>query len=234
MKLIKTTSVILLAMLSVILCSSCGGEAAPTVTPTPVPTQFTEEVPVRSEDVLLLVNPWNPIPEDYGVALRTLDNGQSVADACYEALMQMLDDCAAAGYQAEVCSGYRNIALQTQLYENKVSRLMYEGYSRKNAERTAATEVAYPGTSEHHTGLAVDIVDAANGNLDETQEQMPAQQWLMENCHRYGFILRYPEGKSEITGIIYEPWHYRYVGTEAARVIHEEGLCLEEYLEEYE
>ena len=130
-----------------------------------------------------------------------------------------------------VCSGYRNIVLQTQLYENKVSRLTQDGYSRRDAERLAATEVASPGTSEHHTGLAVDIVDAANYNLDETQAQMPAQQWLLENCHRYGFILRYPKDKSNITGIIYEPWHYRYVGSDAAWVIHEQGLCLEEYLE---
>ena len=234
MKYIMRTAVILLVLLLWSLCSSCQGSSVPTVTPTPVPVVLEEEVPVKLEDVLILVNPWNPIPESYGVTLQTLDNGQSVSDVCYDALRQMLADCAAAGYQADVCSGYRNIVQQTQLYENKVSRVVREGYSRKEAERIAATEVAYPGASEHHTGLAVDLVDAANYQLEETQEQMPAQQWLMANCDRYGFVLRYPEGKSDITGIIYEPWHYRYVGKEAAEIMHREGLCLEEYLELYQ
>ena len=93
------------------------------------------------------------------------------------------------------------------------------------------TVVALPGTSEHQTGLALDIVDAGYQELDEAQENTPVQQWLMRNSWRYGFILRYPTGKSNITGIIYEPWHYRYVGRDAARAIYESGLCLEEYLE---
>ena len=90
--------------------------------------------------------------------------------------------------------------------------------------------MAIPGTSEHQLGLAVDIVDKHSQVLDNSQADTPAQQWLMEHSWEYGFILRYPEGKSEITGIIYEPWHYRYVGKEAAAEIHELGLCLEEYL----
>lgn len=203
----------------------------PHPTPTPVAVDFST---TENQEPLLLVNPWNPISEDYGVTLRPLENGQSVSAQCYDALMQMLSDCTAAGHKAEVCSGYRNIALQTQLYEDKVSRVMQEGHSRREAERIAAMEVARPGTSEHHTGLAVDLVDSDYCSLDETQAQMPAQQWLMANCSRYGFILRYPEGKSEITGIIYEPWHYRYVGVEAATRIYAEGLCLEEYLNQYQ
>ena len=88
-----------------------------------------------------------------------------------------------------------------------------------------------PGTSEHETGLAVDLVDENNQNLDETQEQTAVQQWMIAHSWEYGFVLRYPNGKSDVTGIIYEPWHYRYVGKEAAREIHETGLCLEEYLQ---
>jgi len=102
-----------------------------------------------------------------------------------------------------------------------------------DAERIAATEVARPGTSEHHTGLAVDIIDADYPVLDDTQEQRPTQQWLMENSWRYGFVLRYPTGKTDITGIIYEPWHYRYVGEETAKLMEEQDLCLEEYLDIY-
>ena len=91
--------------------------------------------------------------------------------------------------------------------------------------------MAIPGTSEHQLGLAMDIIDSANWKLDESQAKMPTQIWLMENSWRYGFILRYPDGTSEQTGIIYEPWHYRYVGKEIAAEIFELDVCLEEYLE---
>ena len=95
-----------------------------------------------------------------------------------------------------------------------------------------SSAVAAPGTSEHELGLAVDIFSEENTILDESQERSETQQWLMEHCWEYGFILRYPKDKSEITGIIYEPWHYRYVGVDAAKDITENDLCLEEYLEQ--
>ena len=98
------------------------------------------------------------------------------------------------------------------------------------APTEAAKSVAIPGTSEHQLGLAVDLVDANYGYLNEYQAETPTQQWLMENSWQFGFILRYPVDKSEITGIIYEPWHYRYVGKENAKDIYESGLCLEEWL----
>ena len=107
---------------------------------------------------------------------------------------------------------------------------MGQGYSREAAEAEAGKVVAVPGTSEHQLGLALDIVDLNNQNLDTSQEDTPVQKWLIEHSWEYGFILRYPNDKSEITGIIYEPWHYRYVGRDAAREIHERGVCLEEYL----
>ncbi len=103
--------------------------------------------------------------------------------------------------------------------------------TESRAKEEAFHTVAKPGTSEHHLGLAVDIVDGNHQLLDETQEHTAVQQWLMDNSWKYGFILRYPTGKSEITGIIYEPWHYRYVGVKAAGEIHRNGLCLEEYLD---
>ena len=98
------------------------------------------------------------------------------------------------------------------------------------AEQEAARWVARPGASEHQAGLAVDIVDISYQLLDEAQEDTPVQQWLMAHCADYGFILRYPTDKSALTGVAYEPWHYRYVGAEAARAIMDGGLCLEEYL----
>ena len=91
--------------------------------------------------------------------------------------------------------------------------------------------MARPGTSEHQAGLAVDIVDKSYQLLDERQEDTAVQKWLMEHCAEYGYILRYPTEKSALTGVGYEPWHYRYVGEEAAREIMSRGLCLEEYLE---
>lgn len=180
---------------------------------------------------LILVNPWNPVPDNYQVELVGLDNKQSADKRCYTELKNMLDDCRQAGLSPVICSSYRTYERQRYLYERQVERLVSQGYSRDKAEKEAATSNAVPGTSEHQTGLAFDIVDRGNQNLDESQEDTPVQKWLMENSWRYGFILRYPEDKSEITGIIYEPWHYRYVGKEAAKEIYERKICLEEYLE---
>lgn len=98
-------------------------------------------------------------------------------------------------------------------------------------QKQAATEVAVPGTSEHQLGLAVDLVDASYQVLDEAQASTPAQQWLVAHCWEYGFILRYPAEKQDITGIIYEPWHYRYVGRDHAQAIRQSGQCLEEFLQ---
>ena len=108
--------------------------------------------------------------------------------------------------------------------------MIVQGYSEENARTEAGKVVAVPGTSEHQLGLAVDIVDIENQILDEDQEKTAVQKWLMKNSWRYGFILRYPNDKSNITGIIYEPWHYRYVGKEAAKEIYDLDVCLEEYL----
>lgn len=130
-----------------------------------------------------------------------------------------------------ICSSYRTQAKQQELYENKLQRLIEEGYSYENAVTEAGTVVAVPGTSEHQTGLALDIVDASYQILDQGQEDTLVQQWLIEHSWEYGFVLRYPNAKSEITGIIYEPWHYRYVGREAAREMTELDLCLEEYVD---
>ena len=180
---------------------------------------------------ILLVNPWNAIPDDYEVELITYSGRHKVAVECYDALKQMLADCKAAGYTAIVCSAYRTHDYQAQLYENQVKKQMANGLSREEAEVVAATISAFPGTSEHQLGLAVDLVDINYQLLNEQQENTAAQKWLMANSWRYGFNLRYPNGKTEQTGIIYEPWHYRYVGVELATELYESGLCLEEYLE---
>ena len=184
--------------------------------------------------LIILVNPWNYIPENYTVELKQIDSLHQVADVAYRDLEEMLVDCAYAGHQPAICSSYRTQEYQEGLFQRKIQRLLEEHgekYSEEELQSIAARSVAIPGTSEHQLGLAVDIVDNRNWNLNESQASMPTQKWLMDNSWRYGWILRYPNEKSEITGIIYEPWHYRYVGREIAAEIYELGLCLEEYLQ---
>ena len=186
----------------------------------------------EADGLLLLVNPWTPLPEDFVPGeLVPVQNDQAVdARACPD-LQDMLGDMSQAGLSPLICSSYRSQERQQELYDNKVQRVMAEGASREAAQAEAARWVARPGTSEHQTGLAVDIVSLSNQMLDETQESTPEFQWLAENAWKYGFILRYPSDKSEKTDIAYEPWHFRFVGKEAAEEMHDLGLCLEEYLE---
>ena len=179
---------------------------------------------------LFLVNPWNPIPDNYEPELTYLKNGQAVDSRCYPELQQMMDDCRAAGLEPLICASYRTMEKQEALFEDKEARLIQEGCPENEVEAEAAKVAAYPGTSEHQLGLALDIVDVSYQQLDTEQENTPVQQWLMKNSWKYGFVLRYPTDKSNITGIIYEPWHYRYVGKEAAAEMYENKLCLEEYL----
>ncbi len=185
---------------------------------------------------ILLVNPWNYVPEGYEPTLRALPTsisleGKEVDDACYDALVEMMNACKAAGHNVCVVSAYRTHSYQEYLFERQVTKQMANyGYTREEAEKAAATISAIPGTSEHQLGLAVDIVDTQSWELSEIQETLAGQQWLMENSWKYGFILRYPNDTTEETGIIYEPWHYRYVGTEVAAELHESGQTLEAYL----
>lgn len=184
-----------------------------------------------TEDVLLtLVNPWNPLPDDWETELVTLEDGRRIDSRCFDALNEMLEACREAGYDPVICSAYRTQETQQELYDNKVSRLMNEGMDEETAKTEAAKAVAIPGTSEHQLGLAVDIVDYAMQDLTEAQENTDTQKWLMANSWRFGFIHRYPNGKTDITGIIYEPWHYRYVGQDAAQDIFNRDITLEEYL----
>lgn len=191
----------------------------------------TTHIASVSEDWnLILVNPWNEIPDGYKISLADLPNGQSIDFRCYPALVEMMEACRAAGLHPLICSSYRTQEKQEALFQERIDELIRQGYSAGDARTKAATSVARPGTSEHQAGLAVDIVDTSYQALDASQEQTMVQQWLMENSWRYGFILRYPNNKSSLTGIIYEPWHYRYVGKEAAQEIYDRGICLEEYL----
>ena len=187
---------------------------------------------LQKDPLLILVNKWHYLPEDYEVEPVDLDNGQRIGSTCYEKLVRMMADCTEAGGTPIVCSGYRPHWYQVDLFAAQIDRWLYAGYGQEEAEMYAATAVAIPGTSEHELGLAVDIYSSENMDLDESQIYTFTQQWLMENCWRYGFVLRYPKDKSDITGIIFEPWHYRYVGKKHAKKIYDAGICLEEYLDQ--
>ncbi len=190
----------------------------------------TDVKEAEAKKKILLVNPWHPVPKNYTFEAHTLANGLKVDKDCYPQLQEMIDDCRAAGFNPLICSAYRSEEKQQQLFDADVRKYEQQGYSEAAAKKETARSVAVSGTSEHQTGLALDIVDADNPRLTDKQATLPVQKWLMKNCWHYGFILRYPEDKTQITGIIYEPWHYRYVGTKAAREISEHSICLEEYL----
>ena len=181
---------------------------------------------------ILLVNPWSLMPEDYTVELTDIGSGHRVAAHAYGSYREMMDACRAAGHDPVVRSSFRTWGDQEFLYNRRIQRFKDQGYSTEEATELAGTIVAIPGTSEHQLGLALDIVDSRNRNLDESQAETATQQWLMEHSWEYGWILRYPDGTSELTGIIYEPWHYRYVGRELAAELHELDICLEEYLQQ--
>ena len=183
---------------------------------------------------LVLVNNWNPMTEAEAnaVPLAAYNASWDFDERALPHLNQMLDAANAAGCHMWGQSLFRPYSLQAALYQDQVSALLNEGYDQQAAEDEAATVVARPGCSEHNTGLAVDFECADFADLDEGFRDTPAYEWLMAHCAEYGFILRFPQEKEDITGVIYEPWHYRYVGVEAATEIMSRGLCLEEYLDE--
>ena len=221
-----------LAAVSLFAFLSHPGRPAPAVAPSAGEGGASRAASGEADGLLLLVNPWTPLPEDFVPGeLVPVQNDQAVDARAYPDLQDMLGDMSQAGLSPLICSSYRSQERQQELYDNKVQRVMAEGVSLEAAQAEAARWVARPGTSEHQTGLAVDIVSLSNQMLDETQESTPEFQWLAENAWKYGFILRYPSDKSEKTGIAYEPWHFRFVGKEAAAEMHDLGLCLEECLE---
>ena len=191
---------------------------------------ISENIGVDSDELLTLVNAEHPMPSEWQCELVQLNNGQNIDSRAYEDLQQMMDTARAEGYDPYICSSWRSHETQVRLFEEEIQSYKKQGYSEREAEVQAAQWVAVPGTSEHELGLALDIVSVENQRLEESQENTPTQQWLMEHCYEYGFILRYPKDKEDITGIGYEPWHYRYVGQDHARAIHESGVCLEEYV----
>ena len=193
----------------------------------------TEKINSEQSDLLVLVNKDHPLSKDYNIKMKTLDNSDKVvAEIISEDLQKMLEDGTSEGLRFCIASAYRSSQRQQEILDQDIKKLTNNGMTEEEAYEQATRTVMPAGYSEHETGLAVDIVALSNQLLDDSQESTPETQWLQENCYKYGFILRYPKDKTDITGIDYESWHYRYVGKEAAAYIKKHDLTFEEYLEE--
>ncbi len=173
--------------------------------------------------MLMLVNPTHPIEAYTPPELTTLSNGIQIDARIYPALQEMFDAARAAGYAPFTREGFRTFEEQQEIMDVRIARHIAEGYAPDAAKAQAEKYVAIPGKSEHQTGLAVDI-NASDGN------SWALYSWLSEHADEYGFILRYPQGAENTTGYQYEPWHYRYVGKDAAAAITGRNITLEEYL----
>lgn len=219
--------------------ASSAAESMPEATPVPESEPPVSSVPEKvalwaddpeAEWKLRLVNASNPLPEGYAPELRSLPNGKEFDARAFDALEQMLADGNAQGLQLMVCSAYRSIERQDYLFNEMLQDYISRGYSEEEAYRITSTIRTPHGCSEHSSGLAADIVAVHYQMLDDGFAETAEAKWLAANAPEYGFILRYPKGKEDVTGIIFEPWHFRYVGTEYARAITDSGLCFEEWI----
>lgn len=200
--------------------------------------QLISELPesVSHEDWnLILVNPFQALPDNFEIDLVEVDNEQRIDGRIVEAWTSWKDAALAEGHRLFFASGHRDINRQAMNFNRTVQEHMDEGLTEEEAVEKAKEYLTEPGYSEHHTGLALDIVDeewiVSGQGLEPEYDGEASQEWLVSSMADYGFILRYPEGKEEITGINYEPWHFRYVGIENAKFIEENDLTLEEYTE---
>lgn len=191
-------------------------------------------ISIYAEEKLQLINYENILDSNYTptdlITIKNIPTSKEIQvskiidNDLQEMYKQMLNDNINNFF---ITSGYRGYYYQKNLYNNKVQEYLNLGYTKEKAEIEAATIVAKPGTSEHQTGLALDF--SYDGSLEENFEKTEVGKWLAENSYKYGFILRYPKDKTEITKIIYEPWHFRYVGIDLATTLFNKNLCLEEY-----
>lgn len=210
------------------------------------PTAKPADISKHGRNLMLLNNDYE-LPKDFKWDLVYWKNGKSVdalslnsaqydsVDAVDRAAYKPLKDMFAAaekdGVPLELVSAYRSISLQDRLFTRSVNSYMNQGYSKEDAIKKANYSRTFSGTSEHNTGLGFDILQKGNYYLTENFENTAQFKWLMKNAEDYGFILRYQKNKITITGIMYEPWHFRYVGVEHAKKINELGYCLEEYID---
>ncbi len=204
----------------------------PTAEPTPEPTAVPFDL---SSWELKIANAWTLLDADFAPpSLTEIEAGQSVDSRIAEAIRALISDARAAGYtDLYFCSGYRDYDTQYSIYWNHIWDYMNQGYTQEEAEAMTKLAVNPPGASEHQLGLSADILENYQQDMEPYIGGSGLMLWLEENCVNYGFVIRYPEDKTDVTGVEYEPWHLRYVGPEAARYITENGLCLEEFVAQF-
>jgi len=192
-----------------------------------------ESTPEFEDDwKLILVNKQNMVPRDYKFELGTVRGSIQADVRILGELNEMFAAAQKDGIMLSVCSGSRDYGRQTVLFDKKIKKYMARGMSYFDAYSIASQAVTIPGKSEHQIGLALDIISNEYHDLNEGFAETDAGKWLKEHSAEYGFILRYPKGKENITGIEFEPWHFRYVGVDAAKEITQQGITLEEYVEQ--
>ena len=182
---------------------------------------------------LVLINKQHPIPEDYSFNLGVIKDGMLCDDRILSDLLTMMQAAKDDGINLAIKSPYRTDSRQEANFNTRIKQYMGQGYSYMEAYKLTSQVITVPGASEHQVGLALDIVCDTYGSLSAGFGETNAGQWLAEHSCEYGFIVRYPKGKEYITSIDYEPWHFRYVGREAAMIIKNEGICLEEFWDRY-
>ena len=176
-------------------------------------------------DTLVLVNKENKIPDEYSAYLVDY-SGYQVSKAMLSNLIELFDEASSQEIPLKINNSYRSREYQEKLYNDSISKYLNKGYSENNAIKQTLKTILEPGYSEHETGLAIDF-----SNPSHSVDNSVMWQYLYNNAYKYGFILRYPKDKTDITKISYEPWHYRYVGIEHSTYMYENNLVLEEYLD---
>lgn len=197
---------------------------------TPTPDAAANKIDTSDIFSLILINENSPLPDDFTAQVSALSNGYMFDTRAIQDFEDMLAAASNDGIPLLVCSTYRSIEYQQGLLDKRINEYLNKGYDEQQAYEIAITINAIPGRSEHNSGLAADIVALDYQVLDSGFENTKQFEWLSQNADKYGFIMRYPKDKQDITGIIYEPWHYRYVGKEYSTIIKNSGLCLEEWL----
>ena len=181
---------------------------------------------------MILVNRAHPITEDYPVETKECGSATAINKTLQteaaEAFLSMQAAAAKDGVDVRMQSGYRSVSYQKKLYNDKTQYYRNKGLSEADAREKAAAIVNPPGCSEHNCGLAADLNSPEHTTLDTGFADTAAFRWLCENAEQYGFILRYTKEAESVTGITYEPWHWRYVGPENAALLNQSGLCLED------
>lgn len=183
----------------------------------------------QNKDLLVIVNADNPLKEGHSFEQHQLNCGEIINAVIYDDLCDMLQACNDAGFEYNIISGYRDKEHQQSIMEEDIQNYIDMGLTEEEAKKYALKTIQLPGYSEHETGLSLDISSEGTWVLTEDLVNDKTYLWLSKHCHEYGFILRYPVNKAHITGIDFEPWHFRYVGKEASMLMYDNNLTLEEF-----